>query len=243
MLWTLHCCLVPLAAQTPCDAVQAWEKLIEAKGGREKLEGIRTFYFRERGSAGRDIRTLYAMPRLFWQWDDSHTPMFGVTVSQADLDRGTTASLNVSSQFKPVLEKSTMPTKLVGVDDRLAAYLIETKWLKPVPVGCKIGEEKQGTVVLLEAEAQGARLVYHLDATTYLPLRLSVPEGSLTWEHYLEDYQRVGGIMLPSRRREIFGSLVPVNLTVSYEINPAYDSELWKRDPSVEAGPDAWRLK
>jgi hypothetical protein len=248
VLWTFCCCCQPLGAQPPCVASEVWEKLIAAKGGRANLEDVRVFYVKEQEAATRlsfarrDIRTLYVMPRFFWQWDDTHTPMFGVTITQFDLDQGTMASLNTSSSFKPVFEKSMVPTK-ERVDDRVAAYLIETKWLKPVAVGCKIAQEEQRRVVLLEVEARGNRYVYHLDAKTYLPLRLSVPEEGLVWEHYLEGYRRVGEIMLPQHRRKVYDPLAPESFTVSYEINPQYDPDFRKLDLSYEAGPDAWRLK
>ena len=77
-----------------------------------------------------------------------------------------------------------------------------------------------------------------------MPIRLERQEGRGAWEHYLEDYRRVDGIMLPGRRREVYGGLRPkANFTVRYEINPVYDPDLSKRDPSIEAGRDAWRLK
>ena len=78
-LWVLCCGPVPLRAQTPCDAAQVWEKLIAAKGGRVRLEGVRALFIRERGtrwgwlSPRRDTRILYVMPSSLWQ----NPPNFG----------------------------------------------------------------------------------------------------------------------------------------------------------------------
>ncbi len=250
ILWALCCCRLPLAAQPPCDAAQVWEKLIAAKGGREKLESVRAFFVNEQQTwrtwgivrHRRDIRSLYVEPSFWWRWDDTDTPMFGVTISQADFDRGMGASLNASSRFRPVFKASTSSPKVL-VDDVIAAYLVETKWLKPKVLGCAIAVEEGRSVITVDTESARFTYRYFLDAKTYLPVRLEQQDGRWAAEHYLEEYRRVDGIMLPGRRRYDYGGSIRTDFTVRYEINPAYDPDLWKRDPSVEAGPDAWRLK
>ncbi len=250
IFWALCCCRLPLAAQAPCDPAQVWEKLIAAKGGREKLESVRAFFVKEQGAwrmqglARRrtDLRVLYALPGRAWQWYDSGMSMFGVTVSWGDREQGIGASLKVASGFRPVFRKGPMPEERYP-DDRIASYFIETKWTKPKALGCAFAMEEKGAVIAVDADTEGYKYRYYLDAKTYLPMRLERQEGRGMWVHNLEDYQFVDGIMLPGRRREVYVGLPPQNFTVHYEINPAYDPDLWKRDPSVEAGPDAWRLK
>jgi hypothetical protein len=167
--------------------------------------------------------------------------MFGVSVGYADRDQGTWASID-APRYKPAVKRGKVENWRV-TDDWLSAYLVETKWLKPKVLSCAVEVEEKRTVITVNTESEGLEYRYYLDAKTYLPLRVERQEGSLPWQNYLEDYRRVDGIMLPGRRRWVYGVLAPESFTVSYEINPTYDPDLFKRDPSIEAGPDAWRLK
>jgi len=233
-----------LANAESCDAKATWEKMILAKGGRERLDSVQSLLVSESYSSRRFLsshrierRKLFRFPDFVWSWDDIGAP-FGVTVSQADFDRGYGLSVRGPSA-SPHVEREPVARNSLQAFGEAAMLLLETRWTKPILVGCEV--EGWTTIIEVHFPDDPYSLTYHLERDSYLPSRVDRPEGRGTLIYRLSGYAPVRGIMLPGKFRLEFGTLPAPLFDRKYEINPDYDRLLPDREPSVQAGPNAWR--
>ena len=240
------------AEPVPCDPKEMWERLVVAKGGRERLESVHTFLivgqyrWRQFLTVGKlDYRHLYVMPDFVWHWWDAGDKRFPVLVSFTDSRRQVGMSVGEIGNYG--VRRSTV-TGHPG-DAQLLLFLPETKWLKPRPVSCVADPAGAGETIQLDVEVDSkpSKLRFYFLNSNALPSRVDRFFERYTSVDLLQDYTEVGGIMLPSQHksRELIGQresgLRPLQLKVKYEINPEYDPAFLRREPSITAGPDAWR--
>jgi hypothetical protein len=232
-------------SQSTRQAQALWEQAVAAKGGREQLyrvnsllmsyqETVRNFLgiVVHRG----DVETLYVFPDKMWGWDDGLPPPFHLTVNLLDIGRDRRCTLYKGTAAPicgPVRQGKTQPDE--GLVQVQLLYLMETKWVKPTPVG--VGEERIDSkkVDVLHARFQDKRVDYFLDRKTHLPVRVSIFYGGgerPTISVELSDYAPVGGVLMPGKQKK--GK-------INFQINTPYDEGVFTRPPSIEAGPHAWR--
>ena len=232
------------SAKEACDARAVWERMIEAKGGRERLQSVqamfvlRTYTWRQALVRHRlENRTLYRFPDFLWSWFDSGTQTLGITVSQSNLALGHSLSV-LGPSVNPKLKRELLAPGVLPFRE-IPVLLLETRWMKPSLFGCSI----DGWTTTLEASFDGIPFPYryYLQGKAELPHRVEMPEGRGVRMYLLRDYKQTDGLMLPVTFRSEYGSLPSPTYTVRYEINPDYDPKLLDREPSLEAGPDAWR--
>lgn len=224
-----------------------WAEAVVAKGGRERLYQVNSLVI----SYQETVRNLlgivvhrglverfYVFPDKSWSWDDGLPPPFHLTVSMYNLERTISCTMHAgASSPKCVKPKDAASFFNQGEGLRRAQYLylLETKWIKPVPNSVTKGSLGSKTVDVVETKVDGRRVDYYLDRKTHLPQRVvTFFESGRVWETYnFSDYKDINGIRMPSVQKE--GK-------INFQINPAYDETIFTLPPSIETGPKVWQL-
>ena len=124
-------------------------------------------------------------------------------------------------------------------------YLMETRWLKPVPVSARkevLNGVQVYVVRTLVPDGQDAE--FFLNAKTYLPMEVRIGKREdkrfTPWNGLvLSDYAPCQGIQMPNTTKGFKLNAHPM----SYETNPEYDETFFDRPARFEDGPEAWRPK
>lgn len=227
-------------------AEELWEQAVAAKGGREQLYKVNSLLISYRDTVRNflgvvvhrgDFEALYAFPDKSWTWDDALPPPFTLSVSSLDVSRNRRCRISEGAPT-PTCGAAEHPAS--PADEGLAQtqylYLLETRWVKPTPVGVGGGRIGLKKVDVLHTRFREKRIDYFLDRKTHLPLRVSVFHGTserATFSFDFSEYASVGGVMMPGKQK--IGH-------INFQINPPYDESVFTRPPSLEAGPHAWRL-
>ena len=226
------------------EAMILWEQAITAKGGREALhqvdslamsyqETVRNFLgiTVHRGP----VERLYVFPNKSWEWDDGLPPPFKLTVRLLNIERNLRCYLHATAPAPtcgPAKQYDSPADE--GLTQVQYLYLMETRWVKPIPIA--VTQEHLGftRVDVLHTRFENKRINYFLDRKTHLPRRVSVFHGNserpLTID--LSEYINVAGVQMPSKQKK--GK-------ITFEVNPRYDADVLTTPPSIEKGPKAWR--
>jgi hypothetical protein len=235
-------------AQTSSDtrpAEELWEKAVAAKGGREQLQKVESLLIWYRATWRNflgivehrgDVETLYAFPDKMWSWDDGLPPPFGLTVRWVDVSRNRHCTL-YKGAAAPVCGAASN-VRSPGDEGLVRAqylYLLETRWVKPTPVGVSEGHVGLKSVDVLRTRFREMRIDYFLDRKTHLPARVTVffeKSGRVLESLDFSEYAAVGGVLMPGKQERGH---------INFQINPPYDESVFTRPPTLEAGPHAWR--
>ncbi len=243
------------------EAKKLWEQAIAAKGGRKRLYEVRNLVVSSRAkyklgfmkNGRQHFEEFYVFPHKSWLWFDERPSKLGLAVKMNNLDR--------NLFFLTYPDDPESPRKL-GVAPEEAnsftiraqlLYLMETEWVKPVPV--KVTRDRiNGKAVSVVHTFVGNRQVdFALDRESHLPVNVTIHHrsdrdvtssvGVLPMRESvlnsvaLSDYAEVNGIQMP----HIVNFDEGVNSRTTYQMNVAYDESVFERPPSVEAGAEAWR--
>jgi hypothetical protein len=193
-----------------------WEEAIQAKGGHERLRSIKSLLISstvdvqaQRWSGTTDAERLYVMPGKVWRY--TFTPdervSLDATVINNEFDLCAVTLWPGSSGVSP-LSRCIPTTPLQYLIEDPFIYLMETNWVRPVPVGARTERKGRKQFDVVETKVGKLRVDFYLDSKTRLPLRLVTewyggitqatgPLGLMTVE--LEDYAAVDGILMPRR--------------------------------------------
>jgi hypothetical protein len=244
-------------SQTSADAdpVALWEQAIEAKGGRNRLSAVRNLLaaFKDKTDVA-----LYIFPDKVWDWTDDRPTPLGVWVGMRNLELGLSYSLNQDIPEPPQnLGRNSAREVLWDAYHTQLYYLLETQWVKPIPVKVysgSIGHRPADIVQTIvrypeapRANPNGYRVDFHLDRQSHLPLEVAFPSRDSEGTNYgrgtyfvtFSDYADVNGIQMPRR----VGYIAKPEIPLSVQVNVEYDPETFEHPPSLKAGPDAWRPK
>ncbi|HKC65996.1 MAG TPA: hypothetical protein VKB86_20295 [Pyrinomonadaceae bacterium] len=227
------------------QAKELWEQAIAAKGGREQLYKVNSLVISYQETVRNflgivvhhgAVETLYLFPDRMWSWDDGLPPPFHLTVGVLDLSRNLRCTLYEGAKT-PVCGPAKQGASPAGegLSQAQYLYLMETRWVKPVPLNVtkdSIGLKK---VDVLHTRFENKRIDYFLDQKTHLPSRVAVFYGAgdrptLTVD--LSEYASINGIQMPGKQKRG---------RINFQINPSYDESIFTRPPSIEAGPKAWQ--
>lgn len=223
-----------------------WEQSIAAKGGRERLQQVKSLAISyqavwrnflgvvvHRGL----VEALYVFPDKSWSWDDGLPPPFHLTVSMFNLERRISCTMYAGAS-EPKCREPRNPDQYFNQSEGLARiqylYLMETKWIKPVPVRATKGSLELQVVDVVQTDVNGKRVDYYLDRETHLPRRVVTffPSGRV-WETYdFRDYRSIAGIQMPGVQKK--GK-------IDFQLNPSYDETIFTRPPSIKDGATAWQ--
>ncbi|HJQ34728.1 MAG TPA: hypothetical protein VJ866_21445 [Pyrinomonadaceae bacterium] len=236
------------SAQTAADtrsAEELWEKAVAAKGGREQLQKVNSLllWYRDtwRNFLGivehrGDVEALYVFPDKIWSWDDGLPPPFTLSAGWIDVSRN--RQCHISKGSGAVTCGAARNVRSPGDEGLVRVqylYLLETRWVKPTPVGVSEGRIGLKKVDVLRTRFRENRIDYFLDRKTHLPLRVTVffVSGRVQESLDFSEYTNVGGVMMPGKQERGH---------INFQINPPYDETVFTRPPALEAGPHAWRL-
>ncbi|MDQ3256472.1 MAG: hypothetical protein M3R15_21720, partial [Acidobacteriota bacterium] len=188
---------------------------------------------------------LYVFPNKWWHWvDERAIGPLGLSVEWFDLERDL-GYLTYPNDPESPRKLKTTPRKRHFLFETQLLYLMETKWLKPVPL--KTWTERIGfrKVDVVQTVVNRERFDLYFDRETHLPIRVvehyplpNESESKITYN--LDDYIEVNGIRLPQTVTRV-GPLGSEKMRVNHQINVDYDKRIFERPPTIEAGPEAWK--
>lgn len=236
------------------QAQELWEKVIEAKGGRKRLDAITNMALTSHAKVqysmfktyDNHVESLFVFPDKEWRLDDNRPSVFGLVMEMYNYKTrmkyhgtfGNTISGLVP--FEVADEKYRLDSNLAG----LVIYLLETKWWQPVPEAVTSRKKGSRKVDVIQTLFNNGRLDFVIDQKTYLPIQIigyyqDKTTGKNRQNIYnLSDYVEVDGIMMPSKLSSGGESGVK---NLSYQFNVEYDESIFTTPPSFEAGPEAWQ--
>jgi hypothetical protein len=238
-------------------ARELWEQAIVAKGGRERLYAENNLQVSIRDSVWqRDKRApyieedLYVFPNKSWEWNDQRETMFGFSLRVFNGDRN--LHLWYSDHGKGISVGTPADyvggrSGLVRLYDIQLRYLMETRWVKPIPIRVEKGKIGGQPVDIVQTLVKGyptrdgddkEKIGFALDPQTHLPLQVIYYTVTSDKEYSggvpLSDYAEVAGIKMPSK---VSG------LRSNYQINVDYDRRIFEQPPNVVAGIEQWKTK
>ena len=237
------------AAATEAQEVEQakilWERAIAAKGGREQLHQVTNLVMSYRETVRNFlgipvhrgvVERLYVFPNKSWSWDDGLPPPFRLTTGWLDVEQNRRCTLYAGSSA-PVCgpAKQAKSPADEGITQVQYLYLMETRWVKPTPIGVTKDNIGLKQVDVLHTRFENKRVDYFLDRKTHLPARVAVfynDSDRATFMFDFSDYVTVNGIQMPGRQKK--GK-------INFQINARYDESIFTRSPSIEAGPKAWQ--
>ena len=244
----------PIAANDSREeAERLWEQAIAAKGGRERLYSISNLQLSVRDKqwwgfkrVPYEIESLYVFPGKSWQWIDQTGSIFGFGIIMRNYEGGTNWTYLDHGAGGSVSESPDQPIYrggLSGIIDTQLKYLMETKWVKPIPVSVERGKVGRHAVDIVrtlvrEYPKREEHVSFALDRKTHLPRKVlyhTVTFGKETsGGPSLSDYASINGVQMP-------GKVGPDKTT--YQFNVDYNPQVFELPPSREAGIDAWKNK
>lgn len=220
-----------------------WEQAIAAKGGRDQLHNVRSLVMSYEETVRNflgivvhrgHVERLYVFPDKSWEWDDGLPPPFRLTVRSLDIEHDVHCYFYEGASAatcKRAIDSAELEEGLTQIQ---YLYLMETKWVKPIPYDVSVERIGFKKVDVVHTRFRDKRVSYWLDRKTHLPMRVALFYGAsdkprLTMD--LSEYANVAGIQVPQKQNRG---------RISFEINPDYDNEIF-RFSSRPAGPKAWR--
>lgn len=238
------------------EAEQLWERMIEVKGGREKLHSINNLKWSVGDKPENTAIYLEVYPNKHWDWvrlKNFHDTMW-VRMSNMEHCVWFVAGYGVFDS-KEVSEEECQSTRMRNIQEA-SIFLLETRWLQPKPIRVTrqtIKKEEFDVVeTLIPANNKGLyeRMDFYIDAKSLLVQRvLEYDKEKPSGFNIFKDYILVDGIKMPSHRGSYFYSqwnkkikLRP-STKVKWEFNVEYNKQAFEKPPSVEAGADDWKPK
>jgi hypothetical protein len=230
--------------ETRQQAEELWEQALAAKGGREKLHAVHNILvssFRGRGEKYESVE-LYVFPNKSWEWHSEPQP-FGTSVGMYNLEERAQYQGDDSAPYSSIRDyESALAGGQVGVDETELMFLLETNWLKPVPIASSndwVGRKRVDVVQTLVGEK---RVDFYLDRKSHLPLKMALinnDDGKPYFSFEFYEYSETQGIQLP----RYMGFRGKGHLPRVFQLNVEYNEQIFKLPPTVAAGPDAWKIK
>jgi hypothetical protein len=227
------------------DAVQLWNLVLSAKGGRQRLETVSSMYVSTKAQSGSANHDLYVFP------DFSFSYSYWPSRERVDIvvyNAKRSVSWWQEGADAAQVERDT-ETASEAMKEALFTFLLHSKWINAQPL--RIRKERTGLKRLdvVETDVDGWRVDYYLNSTTHLPLKvvygyskIERAEGVMNRIVRLEDYKEVGGIMMPHRLIFSFtDGPEKSDQRATYEINVDYDEAIFEHPPTPGMKPNAWR--
>jgi hypothetical protein len=242
------------------EATRLWEQAISAKGGRERLYSIQNMLTVHRGDYKRQTFSLPAkyatpstrnqvrsasldvFPNKFWDCEDYRPDVFGIIMHMYNYDTGMKYVLTLGEPnhpLEPIEPKEKRESKTYG----LVAYLLETTWLKPIPIRVSTAKIGLRQVDIVQTILNGQRVDFALDRQTHLPAQVhfysSFQDKNYVTTEILSDYAEVNGINVPLTTVMDDGTKYMATIQFNVEYNP----EIFVKLPRFDLGLEAWRPK
>jgi hypothetical protein len=234
------------ASKSKQEAIKLWEQAVAAKGGRERLYAVRNMAISSRLKFKKSLfqtgeahfEEFYVFPNKCWLWiGGEKTRKVGLSVETIDLERGVAYLTYPDDPISPRKLEITPFTKSHFFRTQLL-YLMETPWLKPIPMKTHTRWENFKKIDVVETSVEGNRVDFYLDRKTHLPSMIkefySFDSEKAHQTYTLGSYIEVDGLQMPKKSD---------GTRMTYQLNATYDEEIFERPPTLEAGPQAWKPK
>ena len=237
-------------------AAALWERMIEAKGGRERLHGVETLVetIRKRlvfpSPKFKNGDELYvqamALPDRIWKWQDARPTVFGMSIDVRNLSTGFRYLVYPGNDVRK-LDEVRGETKWLEIAQ--VTIFNETRWVRPKPVRTRTDKEIPRGVTVLETEWGGNRWDFWIHEKDYLPTRILKYEPASWDSHHiivsyydLADYRPVEGIQIPHKTSVRYIESKPMSFTpATFILNPRLREDLFSTIPKSEDPADAWK--
>jgi len=220
------------------QAQKLWDDAINAKGGRDRLYAVSSLliWYEEtsRNFLGiavhrGHVERLFVFPVKLWSWDDGLPPPFHLSVDVMDLDRD--FGCRVHDDLKPPMCGNARKLgSREGIDEAQYLYLMETRWIKPIPISVRKDRIGLKTVDVLETQLEDKRILYFLNRKTHLPQRVTVFSGNSERARLsldLSEYLSISGIQMPGKQKRG---------RINFLLNPQYDESVFTRPRRFRPG-------
>jgi hypothetical protein len=252
-------------------AIELWEKVIAAKGGRENLYAIKNLVvskksyspFEDKEFQNSKSEKLFVMSGKLWSWIDER-PGFSIGISQYDFENEIGYEITENSEkariYKPLksqgLSKGQLSIVLDGerynnfakerfLVDQLI-YLMETKWFQPQINGMRSERIKGENLNVVEVSFGRQKLEYFIDSKTNLPNKIR----RLVWFEDTKEFDNEDILFLEDYI-EVAGVKFPqvirrskkTETKTTYKVNVKYKENLFNKPPSIADGQEGWKPK
>lgn len=250
-----------------------WEEAIRAKGGRERLHSIESFVISSnidaylitsaldsnarRSQVETETERLYVMPGKAWLYE--FTPDFNVSLEATVINKDRNLCFVT---LAPVGPMHSVPGLSLCVpttwSERLiqdpVLYLMETRWVRPVPVRTRTEGKGKKQQDVIETKVGQLPVDFYLDRKTHLPAKLVTEKyhGDPRMPRRMdlmvtfEDYVEVDGIQMPRRviREPLLTEVVRRDTErARYKFNVTYDEKIFNFPISRKAKARDWERK
>lgn len=226
------------------DAREVWERVIAAKGGREKLRAIHTIAWSgdhpstqlDRGS--RHVEVVEAFPDRQWMWENL-VGSVGIGVTVWNLERRVRFDAWDGRRARMSWPENDLG--LTSVREHRLMFLLESRYVSPSPQRAI----ERGNAIHLTATAGDLEAGYEIDRNTWLPSVAIVrkrgggvvfvrPGQQAQFRHELKEYRSIDGIQMPSHVSS-YGQM-------KFEFNPNIDPALFETAPDGVTDRSSWRI-
>jgi len=241
----------PITAQYDREeAERLWEQAVTAKGGREHLYAINNLQLSVREKqwwglkrAPYVVEALYVFPGRSWEWTDQRGTIFGLVIWMQNYEQGihwAYSDHGKGASVAPIQEGGSGRSAFI---DTQLNYLMETRWVKPIPVSVESGKVSRHTVdivhtVVKEYPKGEEKVSFALDRKSHLPLQVIYHTVTFGKEYSggvpLSDYAEINGIQMPTK---VYG------YKTNYQFNVLYNQRVFEEPPSLKAGIEAWKKR
>jgi len=238
-------------------ASELWERMIEAKGGRDRLHGVETLVETTRthlvfppSPKFKNGDELYvqamAFPDRIWKWDDARPTVFGMSIDVRNLSTGFRYLVYPGNDVRK-LDEVRGETNWLEIAQ--VTIFNETRWVRPKPVRIRTDREIPRGVTVLETEWDGCRWDFWIQEKDHLPARILKYEPA-SWDanriivsyYDFADYRSVDAIQIPHKISVRYVEGKPVRFTpATFILNPRLRDDLFSTIPRSEDPSDAWR--
>ena len=250
-------------------ALALWEKAILAKGGRERLHSVEnllissTKNFHIPGEIAvkkttTESERLYVMPEKAWIYE--LTPQYDVSLEAKliNFEQDFCAvTLAPARGGVPGLSFCTPTTPFEYLVQHPVIYLMETKWVRPVPLRVRVERKGLSQVEVIETQIGKIRADFYLDRKTKLPNKIITHRLSGLWDLVtpssmttleLDHYKAIDGIQMPRRVTEIIelSNTIDRRLDIEdarYAFNVAYNPAIFHDPIPKNVKRDDWKLR
>lgn len=227
------------------NAEQIWERMIAAKGGREKLRSVETILAISDNPHAQKTKNhsvdLIVLPNKWWSWVDNRPEKFGLRMTMYDFDDNTQYVVQSEGLPREWGLEAIQPNNRRFAGMPFIAYLLpENRYLHPKLERLITVTNGSRDVYVIETRIKGNRVDFFLDSQTYLPFKLAFfrsngkePGEHVSYETNLADYLDCQGIKVPTKVDD---------RRVSYQFNTEYNEQIFRKVPlPIEKSGDAWR--
>jgi hypothetical protein len=239
------------------EAASVWEKVLVAKGGRDRLHSIESVLRSSRipsklgrQSFDRQVEELFVFPSKYWQWANESPTIYGRSGLTLDFE-SKTSYFRWETDKSPRISVADPKAEGWRFEFLQALELLETRRMRPDPVRTWSEEEHGRVLVLVECKfpmTNGwASVIFTIDSETFLPSRAMVREPLINDRVVrlifdFSDYVSVDGIQMPRSIRHS-GDDLHFDEKLNYQFNVDYEPNLFKIGPTIEDGPEGWKRR